>query len=299
MERLVNGVQAGSPTVKWWKAMLQDVPTAAGRVSVLEGGSGDAVVMLHGIPTHAYLWRDVARIVQLSRRVVAPDLLGFGFSEKPETADLSPSGQADMVLDVMHKLEITSFTLVGHDYGALVACEILSREPERVDRLVLTNTSLQVEDWTSKSPLNPLAVFSVPVLGEAALAMAQPFMLKRAFEFYLAEKDRLDAATMALYWQPFEEGLDRTLLRLSRENRLDEDTFHGWKAALYDYQRPALVVWGALDPTFRIDRGHDIARLLPNCRFEAFVHSNHFIQEDRPQALGRLIAAFVEGRLDE
>lgn len=254
--------------------------------------------MLHGIPTQAYLWRDVAAVVSLDRRVVAPDLLGFGFSDKSEGVDLSPGGQADALSDLLAHLGIETFALVGHDYGALVACELLRRDPDRVSHLVLTNTSLRVEDWTSASLLNPMAWLKLPVLGEAALAVAQPFMLKQAFGVYVAERDRLSDDTMALYWHPFEHGFDRTLLRLARESRLDGDTFHGWKAALDRFNRPALVVWGALDPSFRVDRGEEIVNLLPDCRFEVFKHSNHFIQEDRPQALGRLITSFVEGRYD-
>jgi pimeloyl-ACP methyl ester carboxylesterase len=271
------------------------VETSAGTLAVLDEGSGEPVVMLHGIPTHSYLWRDVARIVSVSRRVVTLDLLGFGFSDKPEDADLSPMGQADAIDELLHGLGIESYALVGHDYGALVACELLARNPERVTRLVLTNTSLQRAGWTSTSPLNPLSWLKAPFIGEAALTVAQPFMLKQAFSIYVAERERLTDETMALYWHPFDNGFDHTMLRLSRDNRLDDDAFHRWKAALYGYKQPGIVVWGALDPTFRQNHARELVNLMPDCRFEVFKHSNHFIQEDRPQALGRLIAAFVEG----
>lgn len=284
------------PAIDAWSGRLTLVPTSAGALAVLDEGSGEPVVMLHGIPTHSYLWRDVARIVSVSRRVIAPDLLGFGFSEKPDDADLSPTGQADVLNEALAELGVESYALVGHDYGALVACELLARDPERVSRLVLTNTSMQRAAWTSTSLLSPLAWLRVPFAGEASMAAARPFMLKQAFALYVAERRRLTHDTMALYWHPFDQGFGRTLLRLARENRLDDEAFHRWKAALYDYKRPALVVWGALDPTFRFNQAHEIVNLLPDCRFEVFKHSNHFIQEDRPQALGRLIAAFVEGR---
>jgi len=281
----------------------QDKLTTSGAgdtlIATLDEGSGHPVLMLHGIPTHSYLWRDVADVVALGNRVIAPDLSGFGFSGKPQTSDISPHGQASVVEGLLADLEIGQFSLVGHDYGALVACELLSRMADRIDRLVLTNTSLRYEDWSTRSPLNPLTVFSVPVAGEAALKLANPLMLKQAFALFVNERERLTDETMALYWEPFRNGFDRTLLRLSRENRLAGETFHGWKAALYDFKGRALVAWGAADPVFRPDRAHEIVRLLSDCRFELFVHSNHFIQEDRPRALGRLISAFVNGKLDE
>ena len=266
---------------------------------MLDEGSGHPVLMLHGIPTHSYLWRDVVDVVSLGHRTIAPDLSGFGFYGKPRESDLSPHGQADAIETLLAELEIGQYSLVGHDYGALVACELLARMPDRIERLVLTNTSLSLEDWTSRSPLNPLTVFAIPVAGEAALKLANVHMLRQAFALFVNERGRLSAETMALYWEPFRHGFDRTLLRMARENRLDEGAFHSWKAALYDYKGKALVVWGAVDPVFKPDRAHEIVRLLTDCRFELFVHSNHFIQEDRPLALGRLISAFVNGKLDE
>lgn len=287
--------RATQSVIDAWRARLTRVDTTTGALAVFDEGSGEPVVMLHGIPTHAYLWRDVARVVSVSQRVVAPDLLGFGFSDKPLDADLSPAGQADVVLEALERLGIESFALVGHDYGALVACELLAREPERVTRLVLTNTSLRRAAWTSGSLMNPLTWLKAPFVGEAAMAAAQPFMLKRALALYVSERERLTDDTMSLYWEPFRDGFDRTLLRLSRENRLDDELFHHWKSALYDFKRSALVVWGARDPTFRLNDAQEIVNLLPDCAFEVFQHSNHFIQEDRPLVLGRLVTAFVEG----
>src|SRR5690606_27866068 len=122
---------------------------------------GRAVVMLHGIPTHSYLWRDVARVVSLGHRVIVPDLAGFGFSTKRDGIDISPFGQADHIEEVLEQLGVESMVLVGHDLGALVACELLKRNPERVERLVITNSSLKREDWTSTSGFNPVFLFKV------------------------------------------------------------------------------------------------------------------------------------------
>lgn len=285
-------------SVARWQEQLTGVDTPSGRIAVYERGSGDPVVMLHGIPTNAFLWRDVADVVAHGFRVIAPDLLGFGFSAKPPHDDISPRGQVDTLLNVLDALGVESCVLVAHDFGALVAAELLSRHPERVSRLVLTNTSFRAEDWGGSGPTNPLSVFKVPVLGETALKLSNQAVLKVAFSLFVDEKDRLTDEAMALFREPFERGFDATLLRLVRETSLDEDTFHTWKAALYDFQNPSLVVWGANDPTFRLDRGHEIARLLHHNSFEKFDHSNHYVQIDRPRALGRLIAAFAGGKYE-
>lgn len=291
--------QEQQQSIERWRDQLTMVTTRAGQIAVHDRGQGEPIVMLHGIPTHAWLWRDVSATLDGSFRAVAPDLAGFGFSDKLPDADLSPAGQAGMLADLLDRLYIPRCTLVAHDYGALVAAAFLAAHPGRVARLVFTNTSFRHEDWGGGGVANPLSIFKVPVLGEAALKVSRPAMLKTAFSLFVQEKQRLTPETMALYWHPFEHGFDQTLLRLAREQRLDEDTLHGWKAALYDFQGPSLVVWGARDPAFRLDRGYEIVKLLQHCRFERFDHSNHYIQEDRPQALGRLIAAFVSGKLED
>jgi pimeloyl-ACP methyl ester carboxylesterase len=118
-------------------------------------------------------------------------------------------------------------------------------------------------------------------------------MLKAAFGAFTAERARLNRDTMAVYWYPFDHGFDRVLLALYRRRALTEQDFCRWRDALEAFRRPALVAWGGLDRAFVPRRAAEIAHILPNARLEIFEHANHFLPEDRPEALGRLIDAFV------
>jgi pimeloyl-ACP methyl ester carboxylesterase len=258
---------------------------------VLDVGVGPAVVCLHGIPTSSYLWRGVAERLRLTRRVVAPDLLGFGQADMPSSADLTPSGQADFLEIVLDRLGVEQFALVVHDYGALVGTELLAREPERVEHLTVLNTSFELGDWRGGSRLNPFRLLRVPGLGEAAFAAARPFMLRLAFAPYLAERRLPSEETLAVYWEPFERGFAGTLLQLARSTTPDEDDFRRWRAALSDNERRSLIVWGLKDPTFTTERGQAVQRLLPQARFVGLRNANHFVPEDRPVALARLVEA--------
>lgn len=282
---------AGGDPVTRWRQRLRTLTAGGRRAAVLDEGNGPPVVLLHGIPTHSYLWRSVVPVLALEYRAIAPDLLGFGFSDKSASADLSPAGQATFIEAILDELDVESYTLVVHDYGALVACELLARNPNRIRHLTITNTSLRLSDWRGGSPVSPLRLLAFRPLGEIAFALARPFMLKWAFSIYVSERDRLDSNTMALYWAPFDEGFRQTLLTLFRCPSPTEADFARWRDALSSYTGPALIAWGALDPTFRPDRAEDLTRLIPNSRYQPFQHANHFIQEDRPTALGRLIAA--------
>lgn len=285
----VASVEAGP--VAEWRAGLTPVFAGGRRTFVLDEGAGPPVVCLHGIPTSSYLWRGVAERLRHTRRVIAPDLLGFGQADMPSSADLTPVGQADVLEVVLARLGIERFALVVHDYGALVGAELLARAPEHVEHLTVLNTSFELGDWRGGSRLNSFRLLRVPGVGEAAFAAARPFMLRLAFAPYLAERRLPSDETLAVYWEPFERGFAGTLLQLARADKPAEDDFRRWRAALGDFEGPSLVAWGLKDPTFTPERGEAVMRLLPQARFIGLRHANHFVPEDRPVALARLIDA--------
>lgn len=280
-----------------WQRQLTPVTIDGLRTFVLDAGMGDPVVFLHGIPTQAFLWRDVVQVVGHRWRVVAPDLLGFGFSDRPDDADLSPVGQATFIQRVLSELGVERYALVVHDYGALVGAELLARDAGPLTHLVVLNTSLWAEDWSGSRP-SPFSLLKLPAVGEAAFKVARKFMLREAFRAYVTERQRLTGDVMDVYWHPFTNGYGDVLLRLFREGatRMDEQQFCRWRDALEAFDRPSLVIWGDQDPTFRTHLGRKIASILPAGNLEIFEHSNHFVPEDRPEALGRLISAFLSGR---
>ncbi|GBD15562.1 Haloalkane dehalogenase [bacterium HR26] len=72
------------------------------------------------------------------------------------------------------------------------------------------------------------------------------------------------------------------------------EDFRRWREALSRLAVPCLIAWGARDPAFRADEARELARLIPGARLVLFAHASHFLPEDRPQALGRLISPFLE-----
>ncbi len=252
------------------------------------GSDGFPVLFLHGIPSHHVLWREVTTHLQGNFRSIAPDLTGFGFSDLPSRADLSPAGQAADLLAFLDLLRIDRFGIVAHDFGALVACEILNQARGRVTHLAITNTSLGLGDWAG-TWLNPLRLFQIPYVGELAMSLSRRFMLKWAYSIYVADRSKLNDDLMDALWEPFERDFSQTLLRLLRSHRPHRADADRWRGALQLYSAPALIVWGRLDPTFPSDRADDIAALLPQASLINLKHSNHFVPIDRPRVLARLI----------
>jgi pimeloyl-ACP methyl ester carboxylesterase len=107
-------------------------------LAVLDEGDGKAVLLLHGFPDSSRLWRhQVPALTAAGKRVIAPDLRGFGASEKPEVVkDYAIGRSAGDMVAVLDALEIERADVVGHDFGAVVAWVLAARFPDRVERLV-------------------------------------------------------------------------------------------------------------------------------------------------------------------
>jgi pimeloyl-ACP methyl ester carboxylesterase len=109
------------------------------RLAVLDVGEGNPVVLLHGVPDSSYLWRgQLPALVGAGLRVIAPDLRGFGESERPgQVEDYALSHSVRDVVAVLDALELERAHVVGHDFGAALAWLVAAFVPERVERLVV------------------------------------------------------------------------------------------------------------------------------------------------------------------
>ncbi len=134
------------------------------RVAWTDLGEGEPVILLHGIPTWSFLYNEVIPPLAETARIIAPDFLGHGYSDRRDFFDRSLLAQTGMIIRLMDHLGIERADFVGHDTGGGVALIMAINHPERVARLVLTNVvaydSWPIDDmialgnpnWRSKSP---------------------------------------------------------------------------------------------------------------------------------------------------
>jgi haloalkane dehalogenase len=254
-------------------------------IAYTDVGEGDPVVLLHGIPTWSFLYHDVIPQLAQHCRVVAPDFLGHGYSDRRDRFDRSLVAQTQALLGLLDGLKIERATLVGHDTGGGVALITAIEHPQRVERLVLANAvaydSWPIEDmiqlgnpeWRSKDPAE-VAEFVVSGLPDG-----------------IHRKERLTTEFREGIVAPYcdEEGKISLIRNASSLN-----TNH--TTALIDRHReivaPTLVVWGVHDPWQKIEDGERLAQEIPGAVIER-VDASHWIPWDAPDEFTSAIVGFL------
>ncbi len=270
-----------------------------------EAGRSDAPValFLHGNPTSSYIWRDIMPLVAPVARCVAPDLIGFGRSGKPDIAYRF----ADHVryLDALiEALGIRSAYLVAQDWGTALAFHLAARRPDFVRGLAFMEFIRPMADWSDFDPTHGVREqtfrkFRTPGEGEAMILGGNAFV-ERVLPGGVLRK--LDDAEMAAYRAPFPTPESRRpTLTLPRELPIagepaDVDSvLRAAHAALEASRYPKLLFVGEpgalVSPAFAAD----FARRLTNIAVIELGASRHFLQEDHPEAIGRSVAGWIAG----
>ncbi len=271
------------------RGIMEKSPAAIreGKIAYVREGEGDPVVLIHGIPTSAHLWRDV--IPPLSRQfaVCALDLLGYGDSDKPPKADLSVRAQAAYVAEFMMHVGLTHATVAGHDIGGGVAQLLALGRPELVKRLVLLDT-VAYDSW----PVPEIDRLKDPAWDQIIETIDLRKGFKRALLRGVFHKDRVTDTLVEEYVRPF-DGVEgrRTYLRCARA--LNNRDLLIRAAEIERLSLPVLILWGEADDYQDVKYGQRLADRLHASRLVVLKDAGHFLPEDQPEEIARLMGAFI------
>ncbi len=267
------------------------------RVNAWVGGKGDPVVLLHGYPQTAQMWRKVAPLLLDQFTVVCPDLRGYGDSDKPRDG-YDKRSMAKDVKDTMASLGFERFALVGHDRGARVAHRLAVDYPQAVKNLTVldivpTHTVFRDAGKELAAAYWHWFFFQVPDLPEIMLAnSAEPF-LRGMFRALCHRQDAIDEPMFAEYLRAFQlPGTIRCGLEDYRAaatvDIADDERDLGKKLAC-----PVLAIWG------EFGKMHTLFDVLATWREKANdvrgqpLPCGHFIPEEAPGALMRELVPFL------
>jgi haloalkane dehalogenase len=258
------------------------------RLAYRELGSGPPVLLLHGWPTSSYLWREVMLPIAARNRVLAIDLPGFGASDKPLGVRYG-FDLFDRTLDgFLAALDIEEVGLAVHDLGGPVGLHWAVHRPERVTRLALLNTLVYPE--FSEAVLQFIEACSKPELRDQ---LTSPAGLEAAMGLGLADEENLTAEVIAAVREPFQTPEARRALADAGIG-LEPDGFVEIARLLPSLRMPVRIVYGQRDRILP-DVEETMARVkadLPQAEVTALPDCGHFLQEEAPAEIGRLLAGF-------
>ncbi len=263
------------------------------RVHYEEAGerSDPAILLIHGFCASSLVWRDVLESLPARGfRVVAPDLVGFGFSDKPRAWEYTIEAQARVVVRLMDELGIESAAVVGSSYGGAVAATCALDYPERVSRLVLVDAVSN--DDVKRQRL--LRLGATPLMGDVVAPLvlgSRGLMGRRMRQAYAPSNAHL-----------FDDGRETAQLlplRAASTQRAVLKTLRRWDAARIEQQahrieQPVLLVWGDEDRDVPLKNGERLHALIPHSRLFVFQNCGHLPQEERPSEFTELVAEFCQ-----
>lgn len=254
-----------------------------------EDASRLPVVLLHGLVSQSYSWRDVMpKIAEQGLRAIAPDWIGHGFSDFPEKRDFAYTADAfvEALDEFLQALEIERCHLVVQGFMGVYGVLYALRHADRVERLVIINTPL---DATVKLP-GAVRRMTWPLAGE--MMTQDPLLVDRTLEgggpYQVKDKD------LDIYRKPFltTSSAGRSLLFTLRTFNLAETT-RAIAEGLKQWPGLTLLVWGTADPWVPVTLAETWAKALPQGELTKLDEVGHYAQEDWADKVSDVLVPFL------
>lgn len=269
------------------------------KMHYLDEGQGDPVVMVHGNPSWSFYWRELAKALRGKHRVIVPDHIGMGLSDKPdefayEYTLKSRVDDLEALLDGIGAKE--KVTLVVHDWGGMIALAWACRHPGRVARLVITNTAgfLPPEGkalpWQLTLARSGLGAWLVRGLNLFARGAAKLCALQKP----------MSAAIRAGYLAPYDSWENRVAVHNFVLDIPTDEEHPAYELVAWTGQHlgmlkdhPVLLVWGGKDFVFDKDFFDEFAKRFPKAETKYLEDAGHYVLEDAPETVVPLVSEFL------
>ena len=261
------------------------------RMHWVDEGEGDPVLLLHGEPTWSFLYRTMVPPLAAAARVVAPDYIGFGRSDKPTDRDwYTYDAHYRAVEWLVEELDLQRMTVVVQDWGGPIGLRLAVTHPDRVARLVVMNTGL----YSGRPPSDTWLRFR-----ELVRRTGPDFDPGRLIQLTCTRE--LGEDVVAAYNAPFPTPESKVGVLMFPELVPTEPehpsaaTMLRVREALHSWDKPTLVLFGDSDPIFSVRVAERIAELIPAALpAQTVAGAGHFLQEDAGQEVGSRIADWLQ-----
>lgn len=283
------------------------------RVHYLDEGprDGETVLLIHGEPTWSYLFRKMIPVlVEAGYRVVAPDLVGFGKSDKyADEAAYSYAMQVESMTEFVNRLDLQGATFLGQDWGGLIGLRVVADEPARFARVVVSNTALPSAGGVGGAVGDPLFKALIWWLGPITLEELQTDLTFPRWVAYSQNVPDLPIGDVMVvlsggdedlrvgYEAPFPDRRYKAAAHIMpylvpsqlRENEV------AWQTVFDAWDKPFLVAFTDEDPVTSAGEAVFLER-VPTAQNVKIRGAGHFVQEDAGPELAKLMVDFMQGR---
>ncbi len=269
--------------------------TPGGAMHYVDEGSGPAVVMLHGNPTWSYYYRHLVTALSPHFRVIVPDHIGCGFSDKPIRYDYFLNNHINNISYLLNHLGIDSCSLVVHDWGGAIGMGYATRRIASIRHLVILNTAAF---RSRRIPLR-IRICRWPLVGALIVRGLNGFARPATF---MAVQKPMAKEVAAAYVAPYRSWRQRVgIHQFVKDIPLKQDhpsyqTLVHIEHGLHHFaalQTPALIVWGGKDFCFNDHFYKQWTARLPHARSHYLANAGHYVLEDGHGTVEPLIAAFL------
>jgi haloalkane dehalogenase len=265
----------------------------AGRMHYVDEGQGRPVLMVHGTPTWSFLYRHLIRGLSADYRVIAPDHIGFGLSDKPQNWTYLPSDHASNLEQLIHELDLNDLTLVVHDFGGPIGLSYAVAHPDRIRNLVLFNTfmwSLQGDPSFER----PARIFN-NALGKFAYTRLN-FSAKIMIPAAWGDKRKLNRTIQQQYVKALPDSASRQGTWVFLKELIGSSSWYEqlWKQRDQIQDKPALILWGMKDIAFKEKELSRWEQLFSSTQVIRYPQTGHFVPEEEGQALVPIIRGFLD-----
>ncbi|MFK8007749.1 MAG: alpha/beta fold hydrolase [Saprospiraceae bacterium] len=254
-----------------------------------ETGSGETLLMIHGFPTASWDWNKIWNSLAEKYHLVAPDLMGFGFSDKPKKYNYSIMDQADLIEDFLKKKKITSAHILAHDYGDTVLQEILARFIDRknaekngfeIQSVVLLNGGLFPETHQAL----PIQKLLISPIGGLLVHFLNRKKLKKSFDNIFGKETQATEKEMDEFYALMEHNNGKMIFHKLIRYISDRKKYRErWVAALQNSPIPILLINGAADPISGKHMTERYRELIPKPVIVLLKKIGHYPQTESPK----------------
>ena len=293
----VGSSYAAPATYQEHREQQQKFASSSGNIAYTDHGSGPVLVLLHGVPTSSWMYRKIIPELQQTMRVISVDHLGFGSSDKPERdTGYGAHDHAVRVQELLASLNISTYSVLMHDMGGLVAWDMLRADPDAISHLVVLNTIVHDEGF--QQPEMKPGNFTRRLMTAFTSPLTSTAVLEKTFnDLGLNGDHKLTEEECYGYVAPMREGADPALYHFF--TGINEDLFtklESNRQTFAGYQGDTLVMWGAQDETLTVGQVPILQKMLrvPDENINIYDENAHFLAEEIPGEIITKVRAFIQ-----